>query len=160
MANCAKCGAALGPGATFCGSCGTPVGAAAAPAGAGQGAAATAAAPATSGGLAQNVAGMLAYFTIIGAILMMVLEPYNKDKFVRFHAFQSLFLNIAWIVLWIATWIVMMVPVLGWIIGVLAWLVLGLGGLILWIVLVFKAYGNQKFMLPVIGKMAEEQASK
>jgi uncharacterized membrane protein len=153
MANCAKCGAALGPGATFCGSCGTPVGAgAAAPAVAAAGAPATSAAPATSGGLSQNVAGMLAYFTIIGAILMMVLEPYNKDKFVRFHAFQSLFFCIGVIPLYI----IGMIPFIGWIL--LPFITLGV--IIIWVILVVKAYGGQKFQLPIIGKIAEEQANK
>lgn len=151
MANCAKCGAALGPGATFCGSCGTAVGAAA-PAAGGQAAATTAAAPATSGGLSQNVAGMLAYFTIVGAILMMVLEPYNKDKFVRFHAFQSLFFCIGIIPLYILG----MIPFIGWIL--LPFIMLGV--LVTWVILVVKAYGGQKFQLPIIGKIAEEQSNK
>ncbi len=152
MANCAKCGTALGAGATFCGSCGTPVGAAAAPAGGGQTAAATAAAPASTGGLSQNVAGMLAYFWFIGAILMLVLEPYNKDKFVRFHAFQSLFFCIGVIPLYI----IGMIPFIGWILLPF----ISLGVIIVWVILVVKAYGGQKFQLPIIGKIAEEQANK
>jgi len=163
MANCAKCGAALAPGAAFCGSCGTEVSEASHEGGAAVTAAgppATAATVAGSAGLSQNVAGMLAYFPIVGTILMMVLEPYSKDKFVRFHAFQALFWQIAWVALWIAAVIVGWVPFIGGIVLFLAWLALGLGGFILWIFLVFKAYNNQKYYLPVIGKMAEEQANK
>ena len=47
--------------------------------------------PQASAGLADNVAGALAYvFTIIPAILFLILEPYNRRPFVRFHAFQCL----------------------------------------------------------------------
>jgi uncharacterized membrane protein len=129
---------------------------------AGAGAVAIAAAP--SSGLAPNIAGMLAYFTFIPAIIFLVMEPYNKDRFIRFHAFQSLFFNAAWIVLWIAMIFVgialHVIPVLGILIHLLIDFVLGIGGIILWIILVVKAYGMHKFKLPVIGKMAEDQAAK
>jgi uncharacterized membrane protein len=159
MAVCAKCGAALSEGAGFCGSCGTPLGAAAggpapptAPAGQ----------PAVAGGLESNVAGALAYVTIIPAIIFLVAEPYNKDRFVRFHAFQSIFFNVAWVILVIGMMIVgfvlAFIPVVGWIIDVLLWLAIGLGGFCLWLYLLYKAYNNQKFMLPVIGKIAAQQA--
>jgi uncharacterized membrane protein len=158
MAVCAKCGATLSEGTGFCGSCGTPVGAATG------GPPAPAAGAATSGGLTSNMAGALAYVTIIPAIIFLVAEPYNKDRFVRFHAFQSIFFNIAWLVLIIGMMIVgfilAFIPVIGWIIGVLLWLVIGLGGFCLWVYLLYKAYNNQKFMLPVIGNMAEQQAAK
>ena len=166
MTFCAKCGAQLAEGVTFCGACGAPVGVAAAPA------AATPAPPAATasagGGLAPNVAGALAYVTIIPAILFLVMEPYNKDRFIRFHAFQSIIFGVVWIVLWFGLFIIHLVlaliPVVGWILALILalvlWLVLGLGGFVLWIFLVYKAYNNEKFMLPVIGKFADQQASK
>ena len=47
---------------------------------------------ASSGQLTSNVAGMLCYvLTLITGILFLVLEPYNRDPFVRFHAFQAIF---------------------------------------------------------------------
>jgi len=107
---------------------------------------------------------MIAYITIIPAIIFLVMEPYNKDKFVRFHAFQSLFFHIAWIILIIAMMfigiILGLIPVLGWILDILLWLVIGFGGFALWVFLLVKAYGNVKFELPVIGKMAAQQAEK
>ena len=155
MTTCAKCGAAMADGTAFCGSCGASVTG---------GAVAATAAAVPSSGLAPNIAGMLAYFTIIPAIIFLVLEPYNKDRYVRFHAFQSLFFHIAWIVAWIAMIFLGMVlgtiPVLGLIIHLLLDLALFLGGFVLWVVLVIKAYGNQRFHLPVIGNMAEQQAGK
>lgn len=164
MAACAKCGATLAEGATFCGSCGTAVGAAPAASASGGAAPTGAAAPAAGTGMASNVAGALAYVTLIPAILFIVLEQFKSDKFVRFHAFQSLFFQIAWIVLIIGMTIVgailAFIPVLGWILDLLLWLAIGLGGFVCWVFLVFKAYSNEKFQLPVIGKFAEEQAAK
>jgi uncharacterized membrane protein len=113
---------------------------------------------ASAGGMTDNVAGMLAYVTIIPAIIFLVMAPYNKSRFVRFHSFQSIFFCVAWIVLWIALSIVGMIPVLGWL-TLLIWPLLGLGGLILWIILLLKANQGQMFKLPVIGDLAEKQAS-
>ncbi len=155
MASCAKCGATVAEGATFCGSCGASITG---------GAGAATSTGARSSGLAPNIAGMLAYFTIIPAIIFLVLEPYNKDRYIRFHAFQSVFFHVAWIAAWIGMIILGMIlgtiPVVGLIIHLLLDLALFLGGFVVWLILVIKAYGNQEFHLPVIGNMAEEQAKK
>ncbi len=160
MGFCAKCGAQLAAGTTFCGSCGAPAGATAAP----PAAPAPIATAGAGSGLAPNIAGALAYVTVIPAILFLVMEPYNKDRFIKFHSFQSIFFGVAWIVLWIGLIIVhtilAFIPVVGWILAILISLGVGFGGLALWIFLVYKAYNNEKFMLPVIGKLAEDQASK
>ena len=64
-------------------------------------AAATLAAPASTG-LSTHAAGALAYLAgAITGILFLVIDPYKTDRFVRFHAFQSIFFNIAWFALWI-----------------------------------------------------------
>jgi len=92
------------------------------------------------------------------------MEPYNKDRFVRFHSFQCLFFAAAMVVLYIVMAIVAsilaFIPVLGWILSALIWLVLGLGSLALAIYLIYKAYSGEKFMLPVIGNLAEQQAAR
>jgi uncharacterized membrane protein len=113
---------------------------------------------ASAAGLTDNVAGMLAYVTIIPAIIFLVLEPFNRNRFIRFHAFQCLFAAIAWTVLWIALSIVAHIPLLGWA-TLLLWPLIGLGGLIVWILLLLKAYQGQMFKLPVIGDIAEKQAN-
>src|SRR4051794_18633082 len=48
-----------------------------------------------TGLLGDNIAGMLAYCTIFPAIIFLALDPYNKNKFIRFHSFQSLLLWVA-----------------------------------------------------------------
>ena len=136
---CASCGAQMADNAAACPACGK-----AAAAGGGG------AAPAASGGLADNVAGALAYVTLIPAIIFLVVEPYNKNKFIRFHAFQCLFIYAAGFVLGIVN----IIPLLGQIVFLLG----SLGLFIAWIMCVVKAYGNQKFKLPVIGDLAEKQA--
>ncbi|HVO82290.1 MAG TPA: DUF4870 domain-containing protein [Terriglobales bacterium] len=108
--------------------------------------------------MTDNVSGMLAYITIIPAIIFLVMEPYNKKRFIRFHAFQSIFFAIAWTVLWIALSFIGVIPVLGWA-TLLIWPLLGLGGLIIWIILLMKANQGQMFKLPIIGDMAEKQAN-
>jgi len=123
------------------------------------GTAAAVAAPAgTTGGLADNVAGLLAYVTIIPSIIFLVIEPYNKNRFIRFHSFQNIFFWIAWIILSIALGIIGQIPVLGWM-TLFLWPIIGLAGFIVWLVLMLKAYQGQMYKLPVIGDMAEKQAN-
>jgi uncharacterized membrane protein len=112
---------------------------------------------APAAGLTDNVAGALAYVTIIPAIVFLVIEPFNKKKFVRFHSFQCIFFAVAWTALWIVLNIIVHIPVLGWATALL-WPLVGLAGFVIWIVLVLKAYQGQMFKLPVIGDMAEKQA--
>jgi uncharacterized membrane protein len=142
----------------FCPTCGTPIPDGATcpkcPVGAGQGTSMVA--PAGTG-LADNVAGALAYVTIIPAIVFLVLEPFNRKRFVRFHSFQCLFFAVAWTVLWIGLSFVAHIPFLGWA-TVLIWPLVSLVGFVIWLILVLKAYQGQMFKLPIIGDMAEQQA--
>ncbi|MGA3196356.1 MAG: DUF4870 domain-containing protein [Terriglobales bacterium] len=112
---------------------------------------------ATGGGLDDNVAGALAYVTIIPAIVFLVVEPYNRKRFVRFHSFQCIFFAIAWTVFWFALSIIAHIPFFGWA-TLLLWPLFSLAGLIIWLILVLKAFQGQMFKLPIIGDMAEKQA--
>lgn len=151
MAFCTVCGAQTADGSTLCPACSR--------------AAAPVAHPVTSttGGMTDNVAGMLAYVTIIPAILFLVIEPYNKNRFVRFHAFQNIFLHVAAVVAWIAfiilSAVLAFIPILGHLVALLLWLVLSVGLLIVWVMLLIKANQGQMWKLPVIGDMAEKQAN-
>ena len=115
-------------------------------------------------GLSDNAAGAIAYLTFIPAVFFLVMEPYNKDRFIRFHSFQCLFFAAAMVVLSIVTMIVAAVlafiPIIGWLIDMLLWLVILFGSLGLVIFLIYKAANGQKFLLPVIGNLAEQQAAK
>jgi uncharacterized membrane protein len=155
MAFCANCGA-QGEG-RFCPKCGSPLGAA--PTG---GTTPVPAAPVQSAGLANNMAAALCYLLgLITGILFLVLEPYNKDKTIRFHAFQSIFFNVALIALDIALFIVTAIigriPFIGWLVY-LIFPIFGLAIFCTWLFLMYKAYNNEKFKLPLIGDLAEKQA--
>lgn len=163
MAFCASCGAQMQDNVAFCPSCGASTragttGSGAAPAPAPVMNSGTSSGAGTTGGMSDNVAGLLAYVTIIPAIIFLVIEPYNKNRFIRFHSFQNIFFHVAWFALWMILAFVGHIPVLGWL-TLLVWPLIGLGGLILWIVLVLKAYQGQMFKLPYIGDMAEKQAN-
>jgi uncharacterized membrane protein len=151
MAFCNMCGAQIADGTTTCAACAARMSAAASAPG-------PTATTAPAGGMTENVAGMLAYFTIIPAIIFLVMEPYNRSRFIRFHAFQCLFFAVAWTVLWIALSIFAHVPFFGWL-SVLIWPLIGLAGFVLWLILIFKANQKQMWKLPVIGDMAERQAN-
>ncbi len=163
MAFCAKCGASLSDGASFCGSCGTPVAAGAATASSSMGAGGIGgSAPAAAAPMASNLAGCLAYtLTVLTGVLFLVLEPYTRDKFVRFHAFQAVFFGIACVAVSIAVSILSfvfgLIPLIGWIIGLLLWVGLFVGLFGGWILLMYKAYNNERYMFPVIGKIAAQQ---
>ncbi|HSE48104.1 MAG TPA: hypothetical protein VLA96_02740 [Terriglobales bacterium] len=123
----------------------------------------TGAAPAPStGGLADNVAGLLVYLIGVLAIVFLLIEPYNKNKFVRFHCFQCIFFWVGVIALNIGLMIVSMA--LGMISSALAavagilWLVFPLAYMVAWIMLMVKAYQGQQWKLPVIGNLAEKYA--
>ena len=151
---CASCGAQIADNAAFCPACGKAVGrtssgAAAIPA--------TAQAQTKTGGLSDTLAGALAYFTIIPAIVFLLIEPYNRRRFVRYHAFQSIFFAVACMVIAFALRIVGFMPVLRWSTLVL-WPLLWLAELVVWLICVLKAYQGQMFKLPVIGNLAEQQA--
>jgi len=106
----------------------------------------------------DNSLGMLAYVTFIPAIVFLVLEPYNKNRFVRFHSFQCIFFTLAVVAAHIALSIVGSVPFmffLTWPIHKLLNLALIAG----WIFLGLKANQGQMYKLPTIGDIAEKQAN-
>ena len=114
------------------------------------------------GGLPENIAGTLAYLTFIPAIIFLLLEPYSKNRFVRFHSVQCLLLCGAAIVLGVALKIVglvlFIIPVIGHLLVFLISMVVGLAGVVIWLVLVVKALQGEAFKLPLLGDFAEQQA--
>lgn len=120
--------------------------------------------PAPSSGMSNNVAGALCYlFGWITGLIFLLIEPYKNDKTVRFHGFQSIFFNVALIAVWIV--LVILSAILGVITHGLSivitgplFLVVWLGVLVVWVILMVKAYNNQIFKLPIIGALAAKQA--
>ena len=160
MAFCPSCGTPVE--GKFCAKCGTPV-AGGAPPPTGTPSPSTAP-PQTASTMAPNVAGALAYVLgLITGIIFLVLEPYNRDREVRFHAFQSIFLNLALIVISIGLMILgaivgAVIPFAGAALLGLVSLLFWLGTIVLWVLLIVKTYSGGKIVLPVIGPLAHKQA--
>jgi uncharacterized membrane protein len=113
---------------------------------------------AAQSGLSENAAGGLAYITIIPAIIFLVAEPYNKSSYIRFHSWQCLFMALAWFVIDIV------VLIFGSFLSFFRLLTFGLyplislAMLILWIMVLIKAFNGERFKLPIIGDLAAKQA--
>ncbi len=92
-----------------------------------------------------------------------MLEPYNKNRFVRFHSVQCLLLWAAAIVLGIAlklaSVVLFIIPVLGPLLVLLVSMVVALASFVIWLVLVVKAFQGEMFKLPMLGDLAEQYTS-
>ena len=167
MSFCQTCGSNLPEGSLHCPACGAAQGVPAAAPGVAPGYVPyTPAAPGVGAGagLTPNVAGALTYLVgFITGILFLVIDPFKNDRFVRFHAFQSIFFNLAWIAFWIV-W-----TILGFILGAISHglffviqlpinLLITVGGFCLWAYLMYTAYQGKTFRIPVIGALAAKQA--
>jgi uncharacterized membrane protein len=104
----------------------------------------------TSTGLDENVAGLLCYVLVwVSGLVFFLIE--KKNKFVRFHAMQSI---IVFGVLFVASIVLGWIPFIGFVIG---WLI-SILAFVLWIILMVKAYQGEKFKLPWAGNLAEKYA--
>ena len=118
----------------------------------------------TSMGMDANIAAGLSYlFSIVGGLIFYFGEKQNR--FVRFHAMQSILFNAFWIVLFIVLFTVqsvlyasvILIPV-GFVFTCLT-ILLPLALLVVWIVLMVYAFQGKYFKLPVIGDYAEKYAA-
>jgi uncharacterized membrane protein len=161
MAFCAQCGAEAA--GNFCPRCGAAMNIA----GAGpQGEYVppqSATSSVTSTGMSENVASALCYLLgLITGIIFLVLAPYNQNRTVRFHAFQSIFYHVGIIVVWIG-WTIVNVTFaaithgVSGLISLPISMLLGLGFFILWLYLMYSAYNNKMVVLPIVGPLAQKQ---
>lgn len=117
--------------------------------------------PTVVGGLDQNVAGVLCYvFQFVSGLVFYLIEEDNE--FVRFHAAQSmvvfggLFAAQAGVLLLAELFGV--IPLIGLVFGFLFGLAsyaLGVVTLVLWLVLLFKAYEGERWEVPIAGDVAK-----
>jgi uncharacterized membrane protein len=103
----------------------------------------------TSTGLEANIEGLLCY--VLGWVTGIIFLLIEKDnKFVRFHAWQSIFVFGAYTILaLIFGWI----PFIGWVMTY----ILGVLAFILWVFLMYKAYKGEQYKLPLVGDLAAKQ---
>jgi uncharacterized membrane protein/ribosomal protein L40E len=160
MAHCTKCGAVVSDNATFCGACGAAQAAAGPASGASNPApgASNPAPGAAQTGLAENVAGALCY--VLGWITGLIFYFIDKRPSVRFHAAQSI---VVFGGLHILSIVLGMFFGLSFLAGGLAGISIGLGiyrlielaALVLWVLLMIKAYQGERFRVPFAADLAE-----
>ena len=118
-------------------------------------------------GLEPNVAGLLCYMPVccvgfVFSIVVIIVE--KRSRFVKFHAFQSLLVWGAAIVVLVALQVMMVVAsMVAGLLGTLVWLVMilvCLGLLALTVLLMMKAYNNEEYALPTVGELARKWASQ
>ena len=111
-------------------------------------------------GLSDNAAGGLSYITIIPAIVFLVVEPYKRSAFVRFHAWQSIFLYVAWAVVHILVEVVQnLLPTVVFLTLTL-WQFVDLAFFVVLVIVFVSAFNGKRLMLPLIGGLAETQANR
>lgn len=168
MSSCQSCGDALPDGTSVCQSCGSPAELRAGVSMSAVECSASGAIPpqCEKGGskaMDTNVAGALSYLAgFITGILFLVLAPYRSNSFIRFHAIQSIFFNAAWVASWILwmTLSAVLSPLTGGfgLIALPVMLIFTLTGLGIWIALMYQAYQQKLFKLPIVGKLAADHA--
>ena len=149
---CSACGAQNPDAATFCSACGKPItqlqGSATPSAAAGT--------PPPAAAMTHNAAAAIAYLTVIPAIILLLVDPYNRDRFVRFHAWQCIWLTVAAIVLRMVVWFLPGLFLFHMVFRAFIGLIL----FIFWLLAIIHAAQGKIFKIPVIGDMAESQAGK
>ncbi len=111
------------------------------------------------GVLPETLAGALAYF-LLPAIVFLLVEPYNKNRFVRFHSFQCLGVCLAGVVvgalLRVVGFVLFFIPAIGHMLVWLFSMVVSLAFIAVWFLLVAKALQGEMFKLPLVGDFAEQ----
>ncbi|MBN1527172.1 MAG: DUF4870 domain-containing protein [Candidatus Omnitrophica bacterium] len=104
----------------------------------------------TSIGMQPNAEALLAYLAgFITGIVFYILE--KENKFVRFHAMQSI---VVFGFLFVLGMALAVIPVIGWVISPVLWI----ANIVLWILLMVKAYQGEMFKLPIAGDIAEKNS--
>ncbi len=103
----------------------------------------------SSTGLDPNLAGLLTYLLgFLTGLLFLILE--KKDSYVRFHAMQS---TLTFLGLFVLNIVSGFIPFLGGLIRLVA----TLGGVVIWILLMIKAFQGERYELPIVGEVAAER---
>jgi uncharacterized membrane protein len=111
-------------------------------------------------GISENAAGGLAYILLIPAIVFLLVEPYNRNAYIRFHSWQCIFMAVAWVAIDLFIFICGHLFPLFVLFSFGLYPFVSLAMLILWIMVLIKAFNGERFKLPIIGEMAERQANR
>jgi uncharacterized membrane protein len=112
----------------------------------------------TSTGLDPNVAAGLSYlgWWVTGLIFFLIEK---QNRFVRFHAMQSILMFIGITILYIVVIFIAAIPFIGLLAWVL-WPLLGLTSFVLWLYMMINAFQGRYIKLPIIGDYAERYANQ
>jgi uncharacterized membrane protein len=113
-----------------------------------------------SWGLSDNAAAGIAYITIIPAIVFLIIDPFRRSSYVRFHAWQSIFFFIAWTVINILVGMVQHIVPSAVFLTLTVLQLVGLAIFIIWLIVFIGAFGGKQIKLPVIGDLAARQAER
>lgn len=151
LKSCPECAAQMPDSAAYCPGCGRSIEAKPAPG-------------AKPVHRRKNLAGSVAYATFIPALVFLLTEPYRKNQFVRFHSVQCL---LCWLVgvvvavlLRVFGLLLLFIPVVGPLLATVLVVVVAMAVLMIWIVLLIKAFQGEKFSLPLIGVLAEQYSAR
>jgi len=104
-------------------------------------------------GLSPTAAAAISYLTFIPAIVMLVIEPYKRDNYVRFHAWQCIVLSGVSIV---GGEVLKMLGHMG-----MWWMMAGIHAMfhiilfIFWLIAIIKASQGERYGIPIVGEIAE-----
>ena len=106
----------------------------------------------------ERIPGALAYLTFIPALVFLFIEPYQKRKFVRFHAFQSLMF---WAGVLAFVLLGLLASMFGWLfLWLLSGTLISIALFFTWLLLSIKALQGEWFELPFLGPFAEQHAGR
>ena len=104
-------------------------------------------------GPSANTMGALAYVTFIPALIFLVIEPYKRDDFIRFHSWQCIALTL----------VEMAGSIIFGFMGVVGFMIRAVLGLLLfvfWLIAIIKASKGERYHIPLVGDLADILASK
>jgi uncharacterized membrane protein len=112
--------------------------------------------PSAGQGLSSNAAAAISYITFIPAVLFLALAPYNRDRFVRFHAWQSIALFVVWVAIRILFAVFAIAGMHLFFFGMwtLIRLAIALILFVFWLIALIKASQGQWYKIPIVGDLA------
>lgn len=147
---CPECSAQMPDSAAFCPGCGRSMQPEPAP-------------RPKSVNLRENLAGFVSYVSFVPALIFLFVAPYRRNPFVRFHSVQCLLCwlvgIVAGVLLRVLGLLLLFLPVVGPLLLVLVIAFVVIAALMIWVVLMVKAFQGERFALPVIGAVAAQYSA-
>ncbi len=104
----------------------------------------------------RPIAALTYLLGFVTGILLLYIEPYNQDEFVRFHARQSIGFSVVWIAILVVfgVFISVLPHALGAVLAIVEGLI-NLGLAIFWLFLMYKAYMGERYRIPELADVVD-----